>query len=79
MFGVGGTELLVVLFIALLVFGPQKLPEIARQIGRAMSEMRRMVDDTVQAIQHEGVEEPKPRPAQNSVARPEQDRNYGDK
>jgi TatA/E family protein of Tat protein translocase len=35
-------EILVVAAIALIVFGPQKLPEIARTLGRAMSELRRM-------------------------------------
>jgi Tat protein translocase TatB subunit len=38
-------EILVVGVIALIVFGPQKLPEIARSIGRAASELRRMATD----------------------------------
>ncbi len=45
MFGLGTTEILIVLVIALLVFGPAKLPEIGRQIGGLMREMRRMSDD----------------------------------
>jgi TatA/E family protein of Tat protein translocase len=53
MFGAGGTEILVVLLIALLLFGPQKLPEIARQVGKAMGEVRRLMDDTVRTIQNE--------------------------
>ncbi len=36
----GPAEILVVLVIALLVFGPTKLPEIGRQVGRAMKELR---------------------------------------
>ena len=38
---IGPLELLVVTAIALIVFGPQKLPEIARSIGKAVSEFRR--------------------------------------
>lgn len=36
----GPAEILVVLVIALLVFGPKKLPEVGRQVGRAMKEFR---------------------------------------
>ena len=38
-------EILVVGVIALIVFGPQKLPEIARSIGRTASELRRMASE----------------------------------
>jgi sec-independent protein translocase protein TatA len=41
---VGAPEVLVILLIALLVFGPHKLPEVARQVGGAMRELRRMQD-----------------------------------
>lgn len=37
----GGTELLVVLAIAVLLFGPKKLPELARSLGQAMGEYHR--------------------------------------
>lgn len=42
MFGIGSTELLVILIVALLVLGPKKLPKIAHTIGRAMGEFRRV-------------------------------------
>ena len=42
MFGIGSTELLVILIVALLVVGPKNLPKIARTIGRAMGEFRRV-------------------------------------
>ena len=42
MFGIGSTEILVILVVALLVLGPKKLPQIARTIGRAMGEFRRV-------------------------------------
>jgi sec-independent protein translocase protein TatB len=38
-------ELLVVAVVALIVFGPQRLPEIARTVGRWLNEMRRMASD----------------------------------
>ena len=38
----GGGEVLVILFIALIVLGPNKLPEAARQVGRAVNEVRRI-------------------------------------
>jgi Tat protein translocase TatB subunit len=41
MFGIGTSELLVIFLLALLLFGPQKLPEIARMVGRATREARR--------------------------------------
>jgi Tat protein translocase TatB subunit len=44
-FGLGTSEIIIVLVLALLVFGPQKLPEIGRQIGGLMREFRRMSDD----------------------------------
>jgi sec-independent protein translocase protein TatB len=42
---IGPMEILVVGVIALIVFGPQKLPEIARSVGRAASELRRMATE----------------------------------
>ncbi len=39
---IGPAEILVVLLIALLVFGPNRLPEMARQVGRGMRELRRL-------------------------------------
>ena len=40
----GGGEILVVLLVALIVFGPQRMPEIGRQVGKAMRELRKMQD-----------------------------------
>ena len=44
LFGIGPTEIVLVLVIALLVFGPKRLPELGRQIGRAMAEVRKVTD-----------------------------------
>ena len=40
----GPGEILVVLLVALIVFGPKRLPEIGRQVGSAMRELRKMQD-----------------------------------
>ena len=42
MFGIGSTELLVILVVALLVLGPKNLPKVAHTLGRAMGEFRRV-------------------------------------
>ena len=45
MMGTGGMEILVILVIALVVFGPQKLPEMGRSLGKAIREFRSAGDD----------------------------------
>ena len=45
MFGIGMTELLVIMAIALVVLGPKKLPELARSLGRGLAEFRRASSD----------------------------------
>src|SRR3990167_5319074 len=45
MFDIGFQELLLIMVIALLVFGPKKLPELGRAIGRATREFRRASDE----------------------------------
>jgi sec-independent protein translocase protein TatA len=41
---IGPAEILVIMLVALLVFGPKRLPEIGRQVGRAMHEVRKFQD-----------------------------------
>ncbi|MBP9837225.1 MAG: twin-arginine translocase TatA/TatE family subunit [Proteobacteria bacterium] len=45
MFGLGIGEILVILVIVLLVFGPEKLPDFARTLGRTVADLKRTVDD----------------------------------
>ena len=42
MFNIGGAEFLVIALVALLVLGPDKLPEAARKVGNVTSELRKM-------------------------------------
>ncbi|MDQ3747397.1 MAG: twin-arginine translocase TatA/TatE family subunit [Acidobacteriota bacterium] len=42
---IGTSELILIGLIALIVFGPRKLPELARKLGKAMNEFRRTTDD----------------------------------
>ncbi len=42
MFGIGGTEILVILVVALMVLGPKSVPQIAKTLGKALGEFRRV-------------------------------------
>jgi sec-independent protein translocase protein TatA len=42
---IGTTELLVVLLVALVVFGPRKLPELGRTLGRTLKQLQAASDD----------------------------------
>jgi TatA/E family protein of Tat protein translocase len=45
MFGIGAWEMVLILVVALLVFGPKRLPELARTLGRGLAELRRASND----------------------------------
>jgi Tat protein translocase TatB subunit len=45
MFGIGPEELVLVLIVALLVLGPERLPRMARDVGRVVGELRRTSDE----------------------------------
>ncbi len=54
MFGtLGGPELFLILVIALIVFGPRKLPEIGKNLGRMMGEFRKASTDFQRTIEEE--------------------------
>jgi Tat protein translocase TatB subunit len=45
MFNIGSQELIVILIIALIVVGPQRLPELSRSIGKGLREFRKVQDE----------------------------------
>ena len=45
MFGIGPTELIVILAVALVVLGPKRLPELARSLGKGLAEFKRATND----------------------------------
>ena len=45
MFGIGTGEILLLLLVALIVLGPERMPKLARDLGRAMAEFRRTSDE----------------------------------
>ncbi len=51
MFGI--SHIVIVFIVALLVFGPEKLPELARQLGKALSEFRRASVDFRRMMEEE--------------------------
>lgn len=56
----GPAEILVILVVALVVFGPQRLPEIGRQVGRGLQELRRLretVRDELDEVIHGALDE----------------------
>lgn len=54
MFGtLGGPELFLILVVALIVFGPRKLPEIGKSMGKMMAEFRKASQDFQRTIEEE--------------------------
>lgn len=49
----GFPELLLIFAVALIVFGPRKLPEIGRTLGKALGEFRKATDDLKNTIERE--------------------------
>ena len=62
MFGIGGSELIFIILIAIMLFGADKIPDIARTLGKGMAQLKNATDDIkheitksaeVQSINHE--------------------------
>jgi sec-independent protein translocase protein TatA len=53
MFGIGMPELMIIMVIALIVIGPQKLPDLAKSLGKGLAEFKRATDDFKQSIETE--------------------------
>lgn len=55
MFGIGTWELVVILILALLLLGPDKLPSVARSIGKSLSKLRQTADEVKREIDLDGI------------------------
>jgi Tat protein translocase TatB subunit len=77
MFGIGFPELIIILIVALVVVGPSKLPELAKTLGKAFNDFRRMADDVKSTIEDEVLKE-EPLPEEDKKAEKSDDADNKD-
>lgn len=64
---VGMPELIVIFVIALMIFGPRKLPELGRAVGQTMNEFRKGMNNIRDTVEEEARKEQQQKPAQNTA------------
>jgi sec-independent protein translocase protein TatA len=68
MFGsIGGPELILIFLVALLIFGPRKLPELGRMLGKGLGEFRRAANDLRVSLETEVARETPARDAEGGA------------
>lgn len=74
MFGLGFGEIVIILVLALVLLGPQKLPEVAKQLGKGFRDFKKATDDLKGQFESELYAEerkaPRPRVAPPTAAAP---------
>ncbi len=68
MFGIGAGEFIVILIVGLIVFGPGKLPEVGRAIGKGLREFRKAQAAISQTLNEVDINEKKTPPAEKPTA-----------
>ena len=58
MFGIGLQEMLVILVVVLIFFGPKRLPDLAKSLGKGIAEFKKGIDD---AVREDSEEAPPPK------------------
>jgi len=53
MFGIGVPELVLIMVIGLFIIGPEKLPDIAKTLGKTLAEFKKVVDGVKSSIEEE--------------------------
>jgi Tat protein translocase TatB subunit len=61
MFGIGGQEIIIIGLIFLVVFGPSKLPQMARDFGRFVNDARHSMDEFKSELISDEDEDPRPK------------------
>lgn len=70
-FGFHGFDLIIILIIALIIFGPRKLPEIGGAVGKSIREFKKATSEVVEQVQNPKTPEPKqisPTPSSSAAA-----------
>jgi sec-independent protein translocase protein TatA len=71
-FGLGGTELLLILGVALLLFGGKKLPELAKGLGQGIREFKKATKAVTDEVQNTAEERPAQKILTDSQSQPAQ-------
>lgn len=74
MFGLGPAEIIVILVIALVIFGPKKLPELGKSLGQGIREFRRGTAGLKEELESSFKDEPaRTQPVERTVIAPATD------
>jgi sec-independent protein translocase protein TatA len=71
-FNLGGTELILILAVALLIFGGKKLPELAKGLGQGIKEFKKATKAVTDEVQNTAEEKPAQKFLTNSQSQPVQ-------
>lgn len=67
MFGLGMTEIVLILVIALVVVGPKKLPEVAKGLGKGFAEFKKTMNDFKDAVNIDDIDDSEKSKKSNSA------------